>query len=95
MYVMILSKEPTQAIEHPENYVLKPQREGGGHLIWGEDIKKILTNEVEPEEGKDGLILMNWRGVSDTSRQFWPTTVGTAPVKPGSREGSPGENEVM
>ena len=46
------------AIEHPENYVLKPQREGGGHLIWGEDIKKILTNEVEPEEGKDGLILM-------------------------------------
>eukprot|EP00118_Oscarella_pearsei_P020739 m.226740 g.226740 ORF g.226740 m.226740 type:complete len:136 (+) comp40030_c0_seq24:1574-1981(+) len=29
-------------IENPDNYVLKPQAEGGGHNIYGQDVKTFL-----------------------------------------------------
>lgn len=34
--------ERDTAIACPENWVLKPQREGGGHNLYGEDLKKAL-----------------------------------------------------
>lgn len=30
------------AIKHPEKYVLKPQKEGGGNNIFGEEISEKL-----------------------------------------------------
>ena len=31
-------------MQDPEKYVLKPQREGGGNNVYGEDIKPFLQN---------------------------------------------------
>lgn len=39
-----------KAIENPENYVLKPQREGGGFNVYGNDIKPALLSMRESEE---------------------------------------------
>lgn len=39
------------AFENPENYVLKPQREGGGNNIYKEDIPKFLKDLPENEWG--------------------------------------------
>ncbi len=30
------------ALENPEKYVLKPQREGGGNNVYGSDIPRVL-----------------------------------------------------
>lgn len=43
----------------PENLVLKPQREGGGHNIFGEDIKAFLNNLNRPED-RSQYILMEY-----------------------------------
>ena len=32
-------------MEHPNHYVLKPQREGGGYNIWGNDIVETLKRK--------------------------------------------------
>ena len=32
------------AMTHYDNFVLKPQREGGGHNFYGEDIPKHLSS---------------------------------------------------
>lgn len=32
-------------LEHPNHYVLKPQREGGGYNIWGNDIVETLKRK--------------------------------------------------
>ena len=37
------------AIQNPESLILKPQREGGGHNIFGADIKEVLEN-LKPSE---------------------------------------------
>jgi len=44
------------AFEHPENYVLKPQREGGGNNVYKEDIPGFLKSI--PESQWAGYILM-------------------------------------
>uniref|UniRef100_A0A183BZ73 Glutathione synthetase n=1 Tax=Globodera pallida TaxID=36090 RepID=A0A183BZ73_GLOPA len=44
------------AIQNPDNYVLKPNREGGGHNIWGKEVKKKLLT-FTPEE-QNAHILM-------------------------------------
>ncbi len=31
-------------MNNPDKYVLKPQREGGGNNVYGEDIKPFLEN---------------------------------------------------
>ena len=31
--------------EHPELFVLKPQREGGGYNIWNEEIVRVLQRQ--------------------------------------------------
>ena len=32
----------THAMQHPQQYVMKPQREGGGYNVWGEGIVDTL-----------------------------------------------------
>lgn len=44
------------AFELPENYVLKPQREGGGNNIYKEEIPKLL--KLIPEKDWEAYILM-------------------------------------
>ena len=43
------------AIQHSENYVLKPQREGGGNNLYGQQLKERLRRQ---EEGLSAYILM-------------------------------------
>lgn len=43
------------AILHPNRYVMKQQREGGGNLIWGEKMVNILESK---DEEKGQYILM-------------------------------------
>lgn len=31
------------ALDAPERFVLKPQREGGGNNLYGEDIRQVIT----------------------------------------------------
>ena len=31
------------AIENPERFVLKPQREGGGNNVYGQEIRTVIT----------------------------------------------------
>ncbi|XP_060076395.1 glutathione synthetase-like isoform X2 [Ylistrum balloti] len=46
-----------KAFANPQNYVLKPNREGGGNNIYGEDIKPFLTKIMNSTE-RSGYILM-------------------------------------
>lgn len=46
------------ALANPEGYVLKPQREGGGNNIYGEDIKEFLTN-IRNSDERGAWILMD------------------------------------
>ncbi|XP_064640125.1 glutathione synthetase-like [Lineus longissimus] len=45
------------AMESPEKYVLKPQREGGGHNIYSDDIPKLL-DKIKDTEERNNYILM-------------------------------------
>jgi len=45
-----------RAVEDPNSFVVKPQREGGGNNIYGEDVSRVLQNFSEEE--LDGYILM-------------------------------------
>ncbi|XP_053402680.1 glutathione synthetase-like [Mercenaria mercenaria] len=45
------------ALAHPKKFVLKPQREGGGNNIYGEDIKSFLLGIKDSEE-RNAYILM-------------------------------------
>lgn len=53
------SKEAVQrALKNPKNFVLKPQREGGGNNIYGDDIVPFLTEVLQSDE-KNAYILMD------------------------------------
>ena len=43
---------------NPEKYVLKPQREGGGNNIYGQDIVPFLSNMKDDNE-RNAYILMD------------------------------------
>jgi glutathione synthase len=45
------------ATVNPEKYVLKPQREGGGNNVYGDDILKLLV-EIKDTEERNNYILM-------------------------------------
>lgn len=47
------------AIETPEKFVLKPQREGGGHNVYGKNVKKTLE-ELASSKEREGYILMEF-----------------------------------
>lgn len=54
------------ALENPEKFVLKPQREGGGNNVYGSDIPDVLNNMDDNE--RSAWILME--------RIFPPITKG-------------------
>ncbi|KAI8520214.1 hypothetical protein Bbelb_034710 [Branchiostoma belcheri] len=63
------------AIKSPEDYVMKPQREGGGHNTYGEDIRTILRKLKDSEERAAYIIM-------DLIR---PAVVQNYFIKPGDR----------
>jgi glutathione synthase len=74
----MLAKEA--AIASPEKFVLKPQREGGGFNLYGEELRQCLTN-LQAEEG-NAYILME--------RLYPPKSFGW-----GLREGKLWQGEVV
>ncbi|XP_053403446.1 glutathione synthetase-like isoform X2 [Mercenaria mercenaria] len=52
------SKIITQAIQTPEKFVLKPQREGGGNNLFGDDLRNYLEKIKESSE-RSAWILMD------------------------------------
>lgn len=50
-------KAMNMALENPDRFVLKPQREGGGHNIYGSDIPNTLKKLTEEE--RSAYILMD------------------------------------
>ncbi|XP_078092979.1 glutathione synthetase [Mustelus asterias] len=47
-----------KAVEDPEGFVLKPQREGGGNNIFGEELKQLLGN-IKDGPKRSAYILMD------------------------------------
>jgi len=47
-----------KALETPEKYVLKPQREGGGNNVYGENIKPVLE-KIKDQDERCAYILMD------------------------------------
>ena len=43
---------------NPEKYVLKPQREGGGNNVYGEDIRPFLE-QIKNSQERSAYILMD------------------------------------
>ncbi|XP_064467423.1 glutathione synthetase-like [Ornithodoros turicata] len=52
------NRAAAKAIEKPNGYVLKPQREGGGNNIYGEDVKTMLL-ALRNKKEREGFILMD------------------------------------
>jgi hypothetical protein len=52
------NKAVAAAMANPERYVLKPQREGGGNNIYGQDIPPFLSNIADANE-RNAYILMD------------------------------------
>ncbi|XP_053403441.1 glutathione synthetase-like isoform X4 [Mercenaria mercenaria] len=52
------SKIITQAIQTPERFVLKPQREGGGSNLFGDDLRNYLE-EIKESPERSAWILMD------------------------------------
>lgn len=51
-------KAAEMAMKNPEKFVLKPQKQGGGNNVYGEDIRPFLAKMKNPEE-RSGYILMD------------------------------------
>lgn len=49
------------AIERPELYVMKPQREGGGNNIYGEDVREALLKLQKDGTGSDAAYILMQR----------------------------------
>ncbi|XP_075702846.1 glutathione synthetase isoform X2 [Rhinoderma darwinii] len=62
LYSLDIGEEGDQtvkiALENPEQYVLKPQREGGGNNIYGHEIKEVLER-VKNSKERTSYILMD------------------------------------
>lgn len=71
------------AIAHPESYVLKPQREGGGNLIFGDRMVEMLRDEKQSTANQ--YILM---------RRICPRGTRTLFVKDGVVDESLGVSEL-
>eukprot|EP00088_Acartia_fossae_P025270 TRINITY_DN2609_c0_g1_i4.p1 TRINITY_DN2609_c0_g1~~TRINITY_DN2609_c0_g1_i4.p1 ORF type:complete len:486 (+),score=130.91 TRINITY_DN2609_c0_g1_i4:292-1749(+) len=69
-------KNLLKAIENPEKYVLKPQREGGGNNVYGQDIKPFLE-KIKNSEERSAYILMD---------RISPPIIKNYMVRPGSQE---------
>lgn len=49
-------RSAAMALAHPHNFILKPQREGGGHNVYGEQIPAVLRSITRRE--REAYILM-------------------------------------
>ncbi|XP_031103688.1 glutathione synthetase, chloroplastic [Ipomoea triloba] len=49
------------AIQRPELYVMKPQREGGGNNIYGDDVREILEKLQKEGTGSDAAYILMQR----------------------------------
>ncbi|XP_069177292.1 glutathione synthetase isoform X2 [Procambarus clarkii] len=62
LYTLDLGPEGDHAIqlamENPDQYVLKPQREGGGNNVYGEEIKTVLE-KIKDSPEREAYILMD------------------------------------
>ncbi|XP_078608516.1 glutathione synthetase-like isoform X2 [Branchiostoma floridae x Branchiostoma japonicum] len=63
------------AMRCPEDYVMKPQREGGGNNIYGEDIRTVI-NKLKGSEERTAYIIMDL---------ICPTVVQNYLMRPGDR----------
>ena len=52
------SQSMARAMKHPEKFVLKPQREGGGNNVYGADIRPLLETLGDSQE-RNAYILMD------------------------------------
>lgn len=52
------SKVIADAIAHPQKYVLKPQREGGGNNLYGGEMVKILKAASKPSDLAPYILMM-------------------------------------
>jgi len=43
IYSLDETEHVQDAFENPDDYVMKPQREGGGHLVFGERMQSFLN----------------------------------------------------
>lgn len=73
------------ALTHPERYVLKPQREGGGNNVYREDIPGFLKELEERDGNRDG-----WAGYVLMEMIRTPVAKGVV-----VREGTGGEGWVV
>ena len=64
----------TKAMVSPDNYVLKPQREGGGNNVYGADIKPFLE-DIKDSEERNAYIMMD---------RIKPTITTNYMVRPGA-----------
>ena len=71
------------AMKNPSRFVVKPQREGGGNNVYGEDIVPFLE-KIKDSSERDAYILMD--------RIFPPKTINYM-VRPGWKE--PKKTEVI
>ncbi|GFU00863.1 glutathione synthetase, partial [Nephila pilipes] len=47
----------SMALQNPEKFVLKPEREGGGYNLYGDDIKNLLMS-IQDSDKRSAYILM-------------------------------------
>nr|XP_018903512.1 PREDICTED: glutathione synthetase-like [Bemisia tabaci] len=63
-------------IEEPAKFVLKPQREGGGNNVYGENIRKVLQDMQHSEERKAWILM----------ERIFPPVQKNVLVRPGEKE---------
>lgn len=79
LYSLSDTRVVKDALKHPEKYVLKPQRDGGGHNLYGDDIVEALSNPHLHKKAYvlmdliEGVIVQNTL-VTSTDKYYTPTT---------------------
>ncbi|XP_045126152.1 glutathione synthetase-like isoform X1 [Portunus trituberculatus] len=62
LYTLDMSPEGDQAVQmamdNPERFVLKPQREGGGNNVYGQEIRMVLE-KIKDSQEREAYILMD------------------------------------
>jgi len=53
----------SQVIESPGEFVLKPQREGGGNNLWNDDMKLFLQNAKNAEERSPYILMKKIKAI--------------------------------
>jgi glutathione synthase len=71
-----------KAIENPHDYVMKPQKEGGGNNFFDEDIPKLLNKMLEnPDEAGELLTYLIMERINPPSITFASLRAGNLLVQ--------------